>query len=297
MKLINRQGNTSYHTPFYTKNRDLDSEYFLEQEVRSGLEYVRWIQSSLNKIMRLRLAVDGIIGPMTRSAIRSFQRQYGLTVDGIVGPITEAKLIQAGASRPPGGGSASPGGTSPSETTFTQLPLSGKGYMRKLNNGIPQDAGRVWGHPQVIQALISIGSMWYQSHPSGPRIQIGDISFANGAVMAPHSSHRKGLDVDLRPVRNDGGELPVSFTDQKYSRALTQELVNLIRGNKVLSVRSILFNDPNVNGVTYWSGHNDHLHVSFNTPTEAFQLNETSEYLELNTEWELVLSESLGQGY
>jgi hypothetical protein len=71
---------------------------------RSSPDYIRWVQSSLNKILGLRLAVDGIVGPKTRSAIRVFQqRQYGLKVDGIVGPMTEQALILGGASSPPSG--------------------------------------------------------------------------------------------------------------------------------------------------------------------------------------------------
>lgn len=62
---------------------------------RNSSEYVRWVQQSLNQILGLRLAVDGIAGPMTHSAIRSFQQSRGLTVDGIVGPITEAALVAA----------------------------------------------------------------------------------------------------------------------------------------------------------------------------------------------------------
>lgn len=74
-----------------------------EDEVnRASREYIRWLQSSLNRFLGLQLAVDGIVGTHTRSAIRSFQQQKGLTVDGIVGPITEAALIAAGASPPPG---------------------------------------------------------------------------------------------------------------------------------------------------------------------------------------------------
>lgn len=69
---------------------------------RSSSDYVRWIQSSLNNILGLNSAVDGIIGPQTRSAIRSFQQKNGLVVDGIVGPKTEAALISAGALPPPG---------------------------------------------------------------------------------------------------------------------------------------------------------------------------------------------------
>ena len=66
--------------------------------------------------MGLRLAVDGISGTQTRSAIRSFQQQRGLTVDGIVGPQTEAAIKAAltGGTAPPqpqpsGGGGYTPG--------------------------------------------------------------------------------------------------------------------------------------------------------------------------------------------
>lgn len=38
------------------------------------------------------LAVDGIFGPMTREAVRSYQAQRGLMVDGIAGPVTWAAL-------------------------------------------------------------------------------------------------------------------------------------------------------------------------------------------------------------
>lgn len=37
-------------------------------------------------------AVDGIYGPITDSAVRSFQRDQGLVVDGIIGPNTRAAL-------------------------------------------------------------------------------------------------------------------------------------------------------------------------------------------------------------
>ena len=72
---------------------------------RSNSNYIRWVQSSLNKIMGLRLAVDGVSGPQTTSAIRSFQQRSKLQVDGKVGPQTERSLIAAGAGPPPTGGS------------------------------------------------------------------------------------------------------------------------------------------------------------------------------------------------
>lgn len=40
------------------------------------------------------LAIDGIFGPGTQSAVRSFQKRHGLVVDGIVGPKTWAELLK-----------------------------------------------------------------------------------------------------------------------------------------------------------------------------------------------------------
>lgn len=68
---------------------------------RKNREYIKWVQQSLNQIMGLTLAVDGVLGAQTRSAIRSFQRKSGLLVDSIVGPQTERALISAGAGNPP----------------------------------------------------------------------------------------------------------------------------------------------------------------------------------------------------
>ncbi len=80
-----------------------DSEVKKEKYVedRCTSDYIRWVQSSLNRIMGLRLKVNGIPGKLTRSAIRSFQKRRGLKPDGFVGPQTERALIAAGASPSP----------------------------------------------------------------------------------------------------------------------------------------------------------------------------------------------------
>ena len=96
---------------------------------RGGPDYIRWVQASLNRVLQINLAVDGIAGPQTRSAIRAFQQQRALKADGIVGPATEAALIAAGATRPRGAkAAAAPPGCPPQAVNVDPdypLPLSG----------------------------------------------------------------------------------------------------------------------------------------------------------------------------
>ncbi|WP_231949654.1 peptidoglycan-binding protein [Alloactinosynnema sp. L-07] len=70
--------------------------------------YVRWVQNSLNGLTSAGLAADGIMGPLTRGAVRSFQRRRRLVPDGIVGPLTERALVDAGATSPPRPGRPQP---------------------------------------------------------------------------------------------------------------------------------------------------------------------------------------------
>jgi len=61
-------------------------------------EAVRGLQSqfqarNLSGDPSMGLQVDGIFGPKTDAAVRSFQEAAGLTVDGIVGPFTWNALV------------------------------------------------------------------------------------------------------------------------------------------------------------------------------------------------------------
>src|SRR5262245_18270816 len=58
----------------------------------SGSEHIGWVQDCLNQALGLRLSVTGLMGPETRRAVQSFQRQQGLWESGIVGPDTEGAL-------------------------------------------------------------------------------------------------------------------------------------------------------------------------------------------------------------
>ena len=66
----------------------------------NSTEKLRWgsrgdavsqLQSALND-RGAGLAVDGVFGPRTHSAVKNFQRSAGIGVDGVVGPITRSAL-------------------------------------------------------------------------------------------------------------------------------------------------------------------------------------------------------------
>ena len=57
---------------------------FLIREGARG-DYVRQIQTCLNRVNNAGLNTDGIFGPLTRAAVVNYQRANGLAADGIVG--------------------------------------------------------------------------------------------------------------------------------------------------------------------------------------------------------------------
>jgi Putative peptidoglycan binding domain/Penicillin-insensitive murein endopeptidase len=124
---------------------------------------------------------------------------------------------------------------------------------------------RRFGIAEAIAALLEVGRVWNARHPDSP-IGVGDISKVNGGEISGHASHQKGIDADIRPMRNDGQEAPVVFTQTAYSRVLTQELVDLFHANGKLAAQIVFFNDPNVVGVNDEPNHDNHLHVRFHFP-------------------------------
>ena len=144
---------------------------------------------------------------------------------------------------------------------FTQMPESGTGFI------CYGPIHKRYGHSEVIRAIQHICQTWQKAYPNGPRLGVGNISLEAGGFMDPHESHQKGVDVDIAPVSNTHEEIPVTWHDLQYSRDRTQQLIDLIHRNPVLKIRTILFNDPDVRGVSSWSGHDNHLHVSFFPPS------------------------------
>ncbi|MBO5910291.1 MAG: spore cortex-lytic enzyme [Clostridia bacterium] len=71
------------------------------ESVDAAVANTKEVQAVLKKWGYYTGSVDGINGPLTKAAVKKFQRKYGLTADGVVGPLTAAKMglkVQGGAS-------------------------------------------------------------------------------------------------------------------------------------------------------------------------------------------------------
>lgn len=62
------------------------------ESVDAAVADTREVQTVLKKWGYYTGSVDGINGPITKAAVKKFQRKYGLTADGIVGPLTASKM-------------------------------------------------------------------------------------------------------------------------------------------------------------------------------------------------------------
>jgi len=84
------------------------------------------VQVALHSMNLYRGTVDGVSGPLTKGAVRSFQRRKGLTVDGIVGPQTRRALGRRG--RPSIGARTMRVGHRGWDVAALQFLLSRRGY-------------------------------------------------------------------------------------------------------------------------------------------------------------------------
>ena len=143
------------------------------------------------------------------------------------------------------------------EAVETLLPESGVGYLtyNRGTNGESQ-----YGRAATIQGIIKLGFEWAREHSI--KFSVGHISKQGGGQMIPHQTHRNGTEFDIRPLRNDGQNLPVTISDAYYSPALTKELVLLIR--QIFPGATIAFNDPvliNEKLTVFLAGQDNHIHV------------------------------------
>jgi hypothetical protein len=207
---------------------------------------VRKVQELLNEHLAVPhrpLDVDGGCGPLTIMAIEDFQRRV-------------VKL-------------ARPTGTvKPQDDTMAALsPVALKRAAEVLvpyREGVglyvkSPGSASLFGTPKTLASIERVARR--VAEQLGCSLGITDMSLEGGDPHPGHKSHRRGIDVDIRPLRTDRKSLGVTITDPAYSHELTKTMVGYLREDP--NLHSILFNDAKIPGVTSSPGHHDHLHVRF----------------------------------
>ncbi len=233
----------------------------LNEEIRRGAQgdVVYGLQMRLVKLGYLTLAQatsgQKHFGPMTEAALKTFQLQHGVIPSGILTDETYRALLASAPTPPP----LVP--VADSTRVDTVLPESGKGFTtyKREQGGADQ-----YGRASTIRSIMDIAEAWCEQHPD-LRLQFGDISRRGGGSFdPPHKAHQRGLEVDIRPITNNGREEPTSIHVMNYSHELTRELAQLIK--EKFPAATIFFNDERLIGLNLTSplsGHDNHLHLRF----------------------------------
>jgi penicillin-insensitive murein endopeptidase len=140
----------------------------------------------------------------------------------------------------------------------TPLPQSGVGFV---TNNRGANGEFQFGQKSTIDAALAAATSWDGLHSQRP-FSIGQISKNGGGPFPPHKSHRLGVDVDVRPMRTDGKNEPVTITESEYDRALTTALITLWW--QKAPVQNVFFNDPTVIAAglsQFVNGHHNHFHI------------------------------------
>ncbi len=139
-----------------------------------------------------------------------------------------------------------------------------------VNNVAGTGALAQYAHPNLMSVIFYIEREWQAIDDR--KFGIGNISLADGRKY-DHATHRKGIEVDCRPVRKDkmvGQAARCSRFDEIYDRDATLRLICIFAEHPMVNL--IYFNDDVIQDaiggsiVTSCQGHDDHFHVQIKVP-------------------------------
>lgn len=124
--------------------------------------------------------------------------------------------------------------------------------------GTPSGGKFQYAHPSMMTMLLWVEREW--AAVDTRKFGIGNISQADAGATSEHSSHVNGLQVDVRALRKDGLQLPVTWHDAEYDQEATGRLIGIFFSHPL--VKKILFNDTRADArVRTWVHHDNHFHV------------------------------------
>jgi peptidoglycan hydrolase-like protein with peptidoglycan-binding domain len=203
-------------------------------------EAVLAVQELLREKRAAGVPLDGMFGTATASAVVAFQKHMGLTASGAVDEASWRALLW-----------------------HFELPTFSSSALCDYSVG---NGPANWGTASATAWIEAAGAAMVKAGYG--RVAVGDASFEHGGDIPGHESHERGMDVDLRPMRdaNDQCSWATTYRLTSYDRTATRALVKAIRATAAGHVKLIYFNDPVLVGeglTKAYAGHDDHLHVRF----------------------------------
>ncbi len=166
---------------------------WIQQGQTSGC--VTRLQQLLNSRQYQPIAVDGVFGAGTASAVKKFQRDQGLVADGIVGSATKARLDPTGAGR----GSAV-------VTAVTQL-MNGTKYPYVWGGGHGAKVGATYGESNAAGTAHATGldcsgfTRWAYAKAFGYD-RLGSMGAVNQAFLGTKTTNPQPGDLVLYANRS-----------------------------------------------------------------------------------------------
>lgn len=204
-------------------------------------EAVLTLQRQLNAKRGAGLAVTGMYDAATTAAVRSLERHVGHPEDGAADAGLWRYLI-----------------------AHYELPtFSAAAGLCDYSVG---NGAANWGTAAAIGQLEAAGSTFVRRGYG--RLPVGDLGYEHGGNIPLHSTHEVGLDVDLRPMRDNRNQCTwgTNWRNSSYDRTVTRLLIDSIRAAAPGHVKLIYFNDPVLireGRTTWYAGHDDHIHVRY----------------------------------
>lgn len=138
-----------------------------------------------------------------------------------------------------------------------QAPADAGYYVYGQLNNKPSHGAYQYAYPSMMTTILRVEREWQAFDRR--KFGVGDISLADGPEYKDHRTHMSGLEVDVRPLRKDGLQLPVRWMDAEYDKDATVKLIELFRIFAPVAV--IYFNGPDIPFVIKKIKHDNHFHV------------------------------------
>jgi hypothetical protein len=139
----------------------------------------------------------------------------------------------SGSDRPANGGAVN--------SQLPQIGLNQSDRAREAGYYSYSPAERQWGTERTTWRLQEAGRRLAEQDLV---MAIGNISKEGGGRLPPHSSHQRGVDIDLRLMGTNGRGYAGTYGSGEYSRDNTFRMIQALIDTDPQNVRHIIVNDP-----------------------------------------------------